>query len=168
MSVKRIRAFTIIEVTIAMLISAMVIGITYSIFLIVSRSYQSFNTKNDTMAVVLKLDELLRKDFDRSLAVWKDTSGIEIQYPGNRVRYKFDTAYVVRIGVRTDTFKVKTDTVNISFENQPIDELKIIKEQNRIDQLDVSLLFQKGKITYHYHKVYSSANLIHRTPNALN
>jgi len=165
---KKVAAFTIIEVTIAMLISALVIGMTYSIYLIVSKSYQSFNLKNDTMAVVLRLDEWLHKDFDRSEAVWKDTSGIAMQYPGNTVRYKFDTAYVVRIGVRTDTFKVKTDTVNTLFEGKAISEFKSAGDQNRIDQLDLSLILQNQKITYHYHKVYSSANLINRNPDALN
>ena len=167
MSAKRISAFTIIEVAIAMLIAALVISMTYSIYLIVGRSYQSFNAKNEEMAILLQLDELLRKDFDRSLAIWKDTTGIAIQYPNHIVRYKFDTAYMVRIGTRTDTFKIKSDTVNTAFENQPVNEYKPLKEQNRIDRLDLSLLFQNKKITYHYHKVYSSANLIHRNPDAL-
>ncbi|HZX59365.1 MAG TPA: prepilin-type N-terminal cleavage/methylation domain-containing protein [Mucilaginibacter sp.] len=164
----RVKAFTIIELTVAMLISAIAIGITYTIFSIISRSYGSFNKKNEHMAEVSRLDELLRKDFERSELVLKDTSSIAFQSLNKMVRYKFDTAYVVRIGLITDTFKVRTDTVNTLFENEIVNEPALLKEQNRLDQLDLSIALQNEKITYHYHKIYSSTNLINRNPDAVN
>src|SRR4051812_28675357 len=103
---KRARAFTIIEVTIAMLISAIVIGISYTVYSIISRSYNSFNHKNEAMAVVVRLDELLQKDFDRSAYISKDTTGITFQGSNNVVNYNFNPDHIVRTGLVTDTFKV--------------------------------------------------------------
>ena len=168
MNRRSIKAFTIIEVTIAMLISAIVIGITYAVFSIINQSYNSFNKKNEHMAVVLQLDKLLRRDFEHAELIIKDTSGIVFHGSDKTVRYKFDTAYVVRIGLITDTFKVKTDTVNTLFESKTINETGASEEQNRLDQLDLFLVLQNEKITYHYHKIYSSANLINRNPDAVN
>ena len=52
----KLQAFTIMEVTIAMLLSAIVIGITYTVFSIVSRSYRSYTNKHEEMNRLLLLD----------------------------------------------------------------------------------------------------------------
>ncbi len=163
----KVKAFTIMELTIAMLISAIAIGISYSIFLIVSHSYQSYLTKSAQVATAQRLDAVLQRDFDRGLLVSKDTSGIKIQYPSGQVIYKFDTAFVVRKTATSDTFKVKTDSLRFSFEGKAFSEYQTPGPQNRIDQLDVTAFLEKQKITYHYHKIYSSANLINIDVHAI-
>jgi hypothetical protein len=120
------------------------------------------------MATVLKLDELLREDFERSRIVLKDTGGIAIHYPERVIKYRFDTAYVLRVSTKTDTFKVKADTAHTAFEGGEVVEMRIDTERNRIDQLDLPLRLEKEKFTYHYHKAYSSADLIHRKSHAFN
>src|SRR5882724_100995 len=105
---RKIPAFTIMEVTITMLISAIVIGITYTAFSIIARSYQSFDSNHKDMAVVLRLDELLQKDFNRAEIVMKDTDGIALKDSSRIIRYRFNPDYVLRIGIVADTFKVKS------------------------------------------------------------
>src|SRR3569832_963479 len=107
-----VKGFTILEISIAMLIASMVIGITYTAYLIVGRAYQSYSSKHEHMAELLKLDELLRKDFDRAKLILKDTAGIAVHYPERVVKYRFDTTFVLRITVKADTFKVKGDTIH--------------------------------------------------------
>lgn len=169
MKLSRLAAFTIMEITIAMLIAAIAIGITYTVYLTFSKSYQSYTTKHQAIATVLTLDELLRKDFNRAVLIQRDTGGIVVQFADHAVRYSFDTAFIVRtvLAVKADTFKVKSDSVAMSFENNTVTGLSPDKEQNRIDQLDISLLLEKEKITYHYRKEYSSADLIHRKSHAV-
>ena len=120
------------------------------------------------MTNVLLLDELLRKDFDRSLVILKDNNGISIQYPDNVVKYKFDTAYVLRVSTIADTFRVKVDSAKTLFENTTVNENGMDDEQNRVDLLTLTLNLHQRQITYHYRKIYSSANLIKRTPDAVN
>jgi len=165
---RKIPAFTIMEVTITMLISAILIGITYTAFSIISRSYHSFDNKHKDMAVVLRLDELLQKDFNRAEIVLKDTDGIAMMDSSRIIKYRFTSDYVLRIGLVIDTFKVKTDSVSTAFENTMVNEMKADEEGNRLDELDMNATLQNEKIPYHYHKIYSSANLINRNPNALN
>jgi hypothetical protein len=165
---RKIPAFTIMEITITMLISAIVIGITYTAFSIISRSYRSFDNKHKDMAVVLRLDELLQKDFNRAEVVLKDTDGIALKDSSRIIKYRFNPDYVLRIGIAVDTFKVKTDSVNMTFENTVVNEMKADEEENRLDELDLNVTLQNEKIPYHYHKIYSSANLINRKPNAVN
>lgn len=156
------------EVTITMLLSAIVIGITYTVFSIVSHSYHSYTMKHEEMNRLLRLDELLQKDFDRAEIVLKDTGGVAIRSQNRLIRYRFDGNYVLRIGITTDTFKVKNDSLLTSFESKVITTPGDNDEQNRLDELGIQLMLQNEKIPYYYHKTYSSVNLINRIPNAVN
>src|SRR3569832_707986 len=99
---RRVKGFTILEISIAMLIASMVIGITYTAYLIIGRAYQSYNSKHEHIAELLKLDELLRKDFDHAELILKDTGGIAIHYPTCVIKYRFDTAFILRITIKAD------------------------------------------------------------------
>jgi hypothetical protein len=165
---KRVKAFTILEVTITMLVAALVMGINYSVYSIIIKSYGIFNKKNEDMAVVVRLDEWLKKDFSRADIVLKDTAGIALNTADRHIKYRFDPDFIVRVEIRSDTFRVKTDSLVTSFESLPINENGPAAEQNRLDDLDLVILFQGEKIPYHYHKQYSSANLINRNANAVN
>jgi len=164
---QRVPSFTIMEVTITMLVATILIGITYTSYSIVSKSYLSFTTKNTEMAGLETLDKLLKRDFDRAELIKKDTSGILLESPGHIVKYELMPDFVVRTSSRLDTFKIKTMEFTTLFEGLPVSEVSPSEEQNRLDQLDITLLFQTEKIPYHYHKQYSSANLIQRNPDAI-
>ena len=168
MKKQRIKAFTILEVTITMLIVGLLIGITYTSYSIIIQSYHSFTSKNDDMAILVTLDHLLKRDFTRAETITKTPNGINLTWAGNVVDYKFTADFVIRSATRIDTFKVLTRAVNTTFENLPISEITDTDEQSRLDQLDFTLIFQNEKIPYHYHKLYSSVNLIQRNPNAIN
>jgi len=164
---KKIRAFTIMEVTIAMLLSAIVISITYAVFTIVTHSYHSYQRKHEDMAAVLRLDELLQKDFEHAEIITKDTDGIAFKNGALQTKYRFYKDFVLRTGAITDTLKVKTDSINTSFESITVNTIGTTKEENRIDEFTMLVTLHKEKIPYYYHKIYSSVNLINRKHHAL-
>ncbi|MHB8208036.1 PulJ/GspJ family protein [Mucilaginibacter sp.] len=165
---KRVKAFTIMEITVVMLISAIVIGIAYTAFNIIGQSYRSFQHKNEELAVLIRLDELLRKDFSRADTISKTAGGIFVKTGTDSVTYAFEPDFTVRTSTIIDTFKLNVQDVTASFETSPITTIDPVSEQNRIDELDFSILFENEKIPYTYYKQYSSANLIERNPNAIN
>ncbi len=156
------------EVTVTMLITGLVIGITYTSYSIIVKSYRSFTTKNDDMAVLVNLDHILKRDFDRADSILKDSDGIAIKKGHIIVKYVFSQDFVVRNSTKSDTFKVQSQDLSTTFENLPVLEIQPTAEQNRLDGLDFTLVFQTEKIPYHYRKLYSSENLIERNPNAIN
>ena len=164
----RLKAFTILEVTITMLIAGVLIGITYTSYSIVFKSYHSFTVKNEDMAVLINLDHLLKRDFEKADTVLKDTSGTVLIEDNKVIKYVFMPDFVVRTAARIDTFKVQTQELNTSFESVSIVEFQATAEENRIDGIDFMLIFQNEKLPFHYHKLYSSENLIQRNPNAVN
>lgn len=163
----KIKAFTLLEVAITMLISAVLLGITYTSYSIVVKSYRSFTAKNDNIAVLIGLDHVLRRDFAKATVVIKDTDGIELQSDQQSIKYTFNPDFIIRSTTRQDTFKVQTQDILTSFENTPLNNVQDTPEQNRLDELSFTLLFQNEKIPYHYRKLYSSENLIQRNTDAL-
>jgi Tfp pilus assembly protein PilE len=164
----KVQAFTIMEVTITMLIAAILIAVTYTSYSIVIKSYNSFTNKNNDMAVLVSLDHVLKRDFEQSRVILKDSAGFSFRKDSALVRYEFSADYIVRKATRIDTFKVQNQDVSASFENVPLLELQTTAEQNIIDELDFAIQYQKEEINYHYHKTYSSENLIEKNPNAIN
>src|SRR5580698_10524610 len=127
---RRLRAFTLMEVTIALLIAALLIGITYTAYSIIIKSYGSYTRKNQDMAVLVRLNEWLKKDFIRADTISKDTSGVVFYSPGHRVQYRFDPDFIIRSEFRADTFKVKAQAIITSFEAQPVTEFSPNMEQD--------------------------------------
>lgn len=167
MSRQRIKAFTIMEVVVTMTIAAILMGITYTSYQIINKSYSSFNVKNNEMAALERLDELLKKDFNRAEIIEKDEKGIVVKSRRDTIQYEFAPDFILRISAITDTFKIKNEGPSTSFEGQLIDGQGLSEEENRLDALSISLLFQNEKVLYHYHKVYSSVNLFNRNPDAI-
>ena len=160
MNKHHLRAFTILELTITMLLVALVIGITYTIYTIVSRSYESFQYKNEEIAVLDRLNELLSKDFSRSDSIFKTPRGLLFQSKRDTISYELDTGFITRTNTITDTFKVKTQDLNILYQNQSLNDNAPIAGKSRIDEMEFDIWLQNEKIPYHYHKLYSSENLI--------
>ena len=155
------------ELTIAMLLAAIVIGITYAAYSIISQSYIAYHNKNEDMAGLMRLDQLLKKDFSHADTLYKVENGILCKIDTANISYEFQPDYVVRHSTIVDTFKLKTTEIITLFENQPITEINSVMEQNRLDELDITVLFHDEKIPYYYHKQYSSASLAERNPNAV-
>jgi len=156
------------EVVITMLITAIVIGITYSAYSIISQSYLSFQKKNDGLAVLSRVDQLLTKDFSSAVTICKTQNGLFIKNKADSISYEFQPEFIVRTSTVIDTFKVQNGGLNTFFENQPVVEINPVAEQNRIDEMSITVSYENEKIPYHYRKQYSSADLLERNPNALN
>ena len=164
----RLPAFTIMELTIAMLLSAIVIGITYTAYTITARSYARFHRRSDTIGNLTRVNELLMKDFSSSDSVFRTDSGIIVNRDSTIIRYEIDSNMVIRKSFRIDTFKIDIRDIAALFEGQTVIFTPPVQEADRIDELSFTTIFDKQKIPYHYHKDYSSVNLSQRKAHALN
>ena len=163
-----IKAFTIMEMTVAMLIASIVIAITYTIYTIVVGSYTSFNYKNNNMAVVMRVNELLKKDFAHADMILKNQNGFLFRSMDKTINYEIQPDFIVRTGSTIDTLKVRTDSLITNFEGNAVYEISDDEERNRVDDIGFIILYENEKIPYNYHKQYSSVNLIQRNTNAFN
>jgi Tfp pilus assembly protein FimT len=157
MSKHKVNAFTILELVITMMISAILIGLTFTIYGIVTRSYQSFSKKNDEVMVMLTLDRLLRSDFSKAEAVRRQGSKILIIAHRDTVCYAFESGFLIRTHGITDTFRVDHQQLDSKFEGRPPEtnpDSAVLQ-----DELSFSVTYHDQVIPYHYFKQYSSETL---------
>ncbi|GGH22124.1 PulJ/GspJ family protein [Mucilaginibacter phyllosphaerae] len=157
MSKLKVKAFTILELVITMMISAILIGLTFTIYGIVTRSYHSFSKKNDEVMVMLTLDRLLRRDFSKAEAVRRQGLKVLIIGQNDTTSYTFDSGFLVRTRGITDTFRVDYQQLDSKFEGRPPEtnpDSAVLQ-----DELSFSITYHDQVIPYHYFKQYSSETL---------
>nr|WP_146749917.1 hypothetical protein [Mucilaginibacter rubeus] len=155
----KLPAFTIMELTVAMLISAIVIGLMYSAYAIISHSYLSFVDRNNNTDMLASLDQRLNRDIDKAEMIYRDSNTVTMSSHIDTVIYRFQADRVIRQKLLADTFKVSTESFITSFESVPVEGNPAGGEEKKIDDLQIVLLAERQKIPYHYHKTYSSVNL---------
>ena len=159
---KRVKAFTIMEITVAMLISALVIAITYTCYTIVYQSYTSYQSRQSKLAEINQFTQTLTRDLERSEIVLLRADTIIIK--NESITYQIRPEYTLRTKGITDTFKVKTADLACFFEGRALNA----ESAGLADEISFTIIVGDAKIPYHYLKSYSSQNLINSNPNALN
>ncbi|WP_423147020.1 PulJ/GspJ family protein [Rubrolithibacter danxiaensis] len=156
MKINKIKAYTILELTIAMLISAIVIGIAFSSYTILNKLYHVFNSKNKSITEFSLTNKILRKDFLQAKRIMKTESGIQTIDDKGIVSYRFLKDYILRnqYDIRTDTLRLLNEYVVCSFENREASIGDIV------DRLNFSTKIDNQVIMLDFIKEYSSEDLI--------
>lgn len=167
------------EITVSMLITAIVVTVTFTAYRIISSNYEHFTRQGEAFGMLIRLDEWLRRDFSQAEIVSQTHDGLKILKEGGQVSYRFFPGEVIRDGVVSDTFQLAVTSWSGFFEGLAV--ASFIDEENpeielqdmtateaaRIDQLDLTIRFRKQQLPYSYYKVYSSHNLMKRKTNAI-
>lgn len=152
---KKLPAFTLMEVTITMLIAAIAVAITFTAYRIVSGVYLNFTRKQDRVATFITADKLLKQDFYRANRIVKIQDGLSIEMNGRFINYRFKADYFLRdqFSLRTDTFKLKIDNLNFLFENEAV------ADGSKVDQCSFETEIDRQPISLYYRKIYSATDL---------
>ena len=151
----KVPAFTLMEVTIAMLIAAIAIAVTYTAYRIVSGTYINYTKKQDHVATFSLADQLMKKDFLQADQILRTQDGLDMLSPGALISYQFKDSLMLREqhSLETDTFKLQVKAPRFSFENQDV------AEGAAVDQFDFQTLLEGEVIPLSYKKTYSAQSL---------
>jgi len=152
----KIKAYTLMEVTVAMLLSAICIGIAYSAYDIIGNYYRTFQQKNEKADALLSIREVLSKDFQKSKLVRSMPDGILLEQDSVNINYVFEADHILRQipSLRTDTFKVVWKDRYVGFEGNEV------LEPDTIDLLKLKVtLDQHSLVPLTFYKHYSAQNL---------
>lgn len=128
----KIKAYTLMEVTVAMLLSAICISICYTAYYIITGYYTSFYQKNKTASEVLSLRHMLEGDFSKSRLVFRTEEGVMVQVDTMKIYYAFTEHAILRkFGtLPSDTFKLQSTDLTSHFERQEVLDTGIIDQLN--------------------------------------
>ena len=152
---KKLPAFTLMEVTIAMLIAAIAIAVTFTTYRIVSGAYFNFSKKQEMVATLTTMDKLLKQDFINAKSIVKTEDGVFLEVNKGIITYSFKDNYVLRnqFSLRIDTFKLHVNALNFSFEND------LVEEGEEVDLLNFKTQVEDDLIPLQYLKTYSAQDL---------
>lgn len=151
----RVSAFTIMEVTVSMLITAIAVAITFTASHIISVTYDGYSKKQDRVATFSVLDKLLKKDFLLPWRIVKSSDGLQVETASGLISYEFKEGYILRnqLAMQTDTFKVNAKAVEFFFEKQAVEE------GGSVDQLSLEMQLDGESLSLIYKKTYSAQDL---------
>ena len=144
------------EVTIAMLISAIAISICYTAYEIIGSYYKTFQEKNKVADNVLSLIHIMERDFLRSSHILNNNDGLAIDQDSLTVYYVFKDDVILRrmSELHTDTFDLKHHGIKFFFEGTEV------IEADTVDQVKLDLeLDKKETVTIQLFKHYSAKDL---------
>jgi len=154
------KAFTVIELTVVMILSSIVISITYLSFDILQKQYRDYRESNDKIAMISKLNSLLHTDFNNSEIIIKTDAGILTNYRTKQINYEFDFGFILRKeGEITDTFFVKVDELNTHYLKQGQ-----LESERIIDELTFETKINNKMRVFHYRKIYGADILMNVDP----
>jgi Tfp pilus assembly protein PilE len=160
---KRFKAFTILELTVVMLLTTIVAGISYGAYHIVTHQFQQYKTTNETLTDTALLDALLKRDFAQAEQIVRSENGIVAVYKNQHTTYNFGNEYIIR------SFAERVDTFNISVATTPVTNWQKKAQHlpgNLIDELSFSGNTLKLELPFHYLKKYGTNVLMKLEQNS--
>lgn len=148
---KKLKAFTLIEVLVAMSLSGIVVSASYFCYNTVTRQFSSFRKANSEAMHVVLLRSLLAQDIC-SLPYMKANSEYEVELFSDKrkVSYSFDTDHILRTqNTLTDTFDLRTEGLQMLFERE-----KPQAGMGIINELSFTVQFPDTACAMHFMKEY--------------
>lgn len=150
----KLAAFTLFELMLGMLLSAIVIGMVYSAWFLFSRVYAQYMKDAAEQSQVVAFRSVLSSDVERAClmkieegeVVLLDSMGME------SLRYAVCDEGVVRKGVGLDTFRFGRSLLSAGFEGGMV-------KDSLADALAFSFVFRERAVTVSVTKYYSSEQL---------
>lgn len=152
---RKVASFTLIELTVAMLIASIAISVTYTAYTIVANLYQDYITKQEQISHITLLSKLLRVDILTAEKMVRTPQGFVCESPGGKVCYTVSKNYVIRdqLALSVDTFRIPVLKEGYYLNKQPVEF------QGIVDEVNLSIGTSPYVIPFKYFKQYSSQNL---------
>ena len=163
---KKVKAFTLIELTVALVISALVVSFALLIYRQVNQSFDIFKRSANEQIGVVQFQEILRQDIEKSdsiilnkpkgIILLNRTVGFDQDKNVTRVKYNWSKKRVMRQAQNfaKDSFDMEIKKVTVSLLGK-----KAEGQNQLIDQLDMEI--EEGKkLKFIFTKQYAAKDLI--------
>ncbi|MCJ0743683.1 hypothetical protein [Pedobacter montanisoli] len=154
---RKIKAYTILEVTVTMFLSAICITICYTVYSIMGNYYEKFQQKNQKADALTSLKHVMTRDAFKSRLMLRTQDGITLEKEDHTsIAYQFVANAVLRKlnEQHTDTFKLICENWSAYFEGKDVRDEKPIDRLYFEVRLDPYIL-----VPVQINKDYSSEDL---------
>lgn len=158
---KRFPAFTIIELCMVMLLTAIVTGIAFLALQLFQSSTRHFKTDAQALDDLLVLHRLMAQDTWHANRLRYQDNGLRMEGQKGLIEYRFSPFVVVREhAMRIDSFHFEFTKPKFRFRQQ-----EILLPDLLVDEFSFELVHKKEVHPFLFHKHYSAADLMQETSN---
>lgn len=149
----RLKAFTLVELLVGMIISAIIITICYYGYSIIYKQYIMYRKIKSEIVKTMQLDTILKEDFTESeITIYGNNVLFLIKKEGT-INYEFKDSCILRI------HRGITDTFRLTINDFTLHQLPI-SSGNVVDAFSFESKFLNEKQRFHFEKNYSAETLI--------
>lgn len=151
--IKKVKAFTIIELVVVMILTAIIVGIVYSAYSIVGNQYYVYKKTGTQNSQVALLSMLLNKDFTSSHFIkYGNDELFFYSKEDNFIHYVFEENYITRNSNSvTDTFPINPLNIQMKF----LQELQLV-HNSLVDELYFEAVIFNQQQLFHFKKQYAA------------
>lgn len=152
----KLKAFTLMEMTIAMLISAISIGMAFYMFQYFQQLFLQQQKQRQERFSYSLFKHLMQQDIDRAVWLRMTTNGLVCIGERGDISYQFDPAYIIRNqnDDHRDTFLIRT----VTYDTAPL--LSNLPSPELTDHLSLRVRFENKEHQFDYHKTYAAQQLM--------
>jgi prepilin-type N-terminal cleavage/methylation domain-containing protein len=154
----KVRAFTIIELIMAMLISSVIISMVYYVYILFNHQFSNYREKVNAIDEYLILQKALRTDMESADAISAPSASeitCSIIREKEMVVYTFSNGYIARsCGDARDTFHIKNSGYEATY----------FKETGLVETLVLKVSVSDGPFRNTCQKLYSACQLMKQQP----
>ena len=148
---KKLKAFTLLEMIVVMILMGLVTGIAFYAYQIISNQYHSYERSMDQNNQLLLFEKTLMQDISKSEYMEKTTEGFQCVFHDKSIIYAFTGDYVLRTITQPYTFFVTTENDSASFFNKTI-----LSAGDPIQKLSFTVLVKEDTLNHVFIKAYGA------------
>lgn len=151
----KLKAYSLLEIMIAIVLSGIVISAVYSGYVFTHKQFFRFTAIKTEIRNYFELSEVLNRDFETAKKVIK-TGGheIEMEMIDKTINYSFGSNYILR------TIKLQSDTFFFSVKETKINVINELTEVRLVDYLQLTIKDNGDDMQLSIYKNYGAISKI--------
>ena len=142
--IRNVRAFTVFELLVVMVISGILTGIVYYALRVVQSSYHTFSYQTENVLRLKTFAVLLQRDFQTAEAVTANGEDeLECHFPNYTIKYNM-TAKAITRTINNDTEAFEYEFGGCEFFQ---DNMLVVPRNEVVDRLRLTLRLDKEEVT---------------------
>jgi len=153
---KRVEAFTVLEMIMALTISAIVISGAFTLYQMIFAQWIQYRKLTNQVYEAVNMERLLKEDAANCAYMYTTYSGLRFDQANEKsVVYSIQDSFMVRDGGRLDTFYTGACVRDASFNNKPVGDSALV------DRINLSFIKGEDSNYVYIHKQYAAEQLFH-------
>ncbi len=147
---KKIGAFTLIELIVAMSIGSLVVIFAINVYDIIKKQFENYNNSNNITNDIFLVYDIMHDDFDKADKIVYKYDDLEIVLEnGDQCKYSFEEDYIIRsFNNLQDTFNVKSENIKAYYDSKNAIEI--------VDEFSFETEVFENTINISFYKKYAS------------